>query len=108
MDADEREICLYLKSYAGQFVSAVKIARHAGGKKRYHEDPDWAVPVMRRLLEKALIEADAAGHYRLRPTIQEEKKRLYVSPQIRRLLEASGKKFEGVSEVDKDDDELGI
>ena len=35
MDADEREVCNFLKAYAGQYVSAREINRRAGGKWRF-------------------------------------------------------------------------
>ncbi|PYJ03027.1 MAG: hypothetical protein DME25_13860, partial [Verrucomicrobia bacterium] len=100
MDADEREICLFLKSWQHQFVSAREIARRAGGKWRFREDPNWALPVLGRLVERGLVETDANAHYRLKPQHKKEKKK-WVSPQIKRLLEESGKKFEETIEVDE-------
>jgi hypothetical protein len=93
MQQEEREICLYLRSMPGQFVSARDIARRAGGKWRYRENPQWAELVLVRLLEKKIIETDATHHYRL--IIKEEKKKAkkWVSPQMKRLLENSGKDF---------------
>src|SRR5262249_35058813 len=67
MDSDEREICLYLKGWPGQFVSVAEITRRAGGKRRGRQDPNWAVPVLTRLVEKGILEADSTGHYRLIP-----------------------------------------
>ena len=104
MDADEREVCLYLKSFPGQFVSLKDIARRAGGKRRYREEPEWATPVLSKLVEKGLVESDSTGHYRLKSREQDRKGSRWVSPQIRKILEKSGKEFDGVFEVDKDDD----
>ena len=56
MDADERDICNYLKSWRNQFVSGRDIARRAGGKWRFREDQDWAVAVLARLVEKGVVE----------------------------------------------------
>jgi hypothetical protein len=107
MDADERDVCLFLKTYPGEFVSFKDISRRAGGKRRYRNEPEWAAPVLAKLVEKCLIESDSTGHYRLKiRTEQEKAKSRWVSPQIRRILEKSGKEFEGIFEVDKDDDEL--
>jgi hypothetical protein len=105
MDADEREICLYMRGWIGQFVSAVEIARRAAGKKRYRDDPNWAVPVLSRLVEKGILESDSTGHFRLKPrSKKEDAKRRWVAPHIRRILEKSGRQFEDVHELRDDDD----
>ena len=67
-----KEICNFLKCHHGQFVSAREIARRAGGKWRFRDDPNWAMPILLRLVEKGFVESDAAGYYRLRPTEEEE------------------------------------
>jgi len=97
MQPEEREICTYLKSMPGQFISARDIARRAGGKWRFREDPLWAEPVLTRLLEKKIIETDSTHHYRLIMKV-EKKNRKWVSPQMKRLLENSGKDFTHVIE----------
>ena len=104
MDADEREICLFLKSWQHQFVSSREIARRAGGKWRFREDPNWAVPVLARLVEKGVVESDPNAHYRLKPREKKDKSKKWVSPQIKRLLEESGKKFGETIEVDELDE----
>lgn len=97
MDADEKDIITYLKVWAGQYISAREIARKAASKKRYHSEPDWAVPVLGRLLEKGLVEADAMAHYRLAPESKKEKTKRWLSPEIQKILEKTGKDFsEGV------------
>ncbi len=103
MDADEREILDYLKSYRGQFVSGREIARRAGGKWRFRENPNWSVPILRRLVERGLAETDSCGHYRA--ILQEKKKKekkKWLSPEIRKLLEESGKKFGETVDIDED------
>jgi hypothetical protein len=101
MHQAEREICIYLKSMPGQFVSARDIARRAGGKWRYRDDPNWAESALARLLELKIIETDSTHHYRL--IIKEDKKnaKKWVSPQMRRILENSGKNFTHV--IDEED-----
>src|SRR5689334_20733389 len=106
MDADERDICLYLKGWAGQFVSTVEIARRAGGKRRYREDPNWAAPVLTRLVERKLLESDSTGHYRLKPRLRQDKQKKWVSPHIRSILERSGKNFGEVINVESDDEDF--
>jgi hypothetical protein len=107
MDADERDICLYLKGYPGQFVSYREISLRAGGKHRYRQDPDWASQVLSRLVERRTVESDATGHYRLKkPPKTNQVERQWVSPEIKKILEKSGKKFEGVLEVEEEEGEF--
>lgn len=104
MDADERDICLYLKGWPGQFISGREICRRAGGKRRYRDEPHWATPVLGRLVERGIIESDATGHYRLARAKKKEPKKRWISPQIKEILERSGKKFqEGVELEDPGD-----
>jgi len=65
LDAEERDICVFLSACRDQLASAMEIARRAGGKSRFREDPKWAGRVLLRLSEKGKIESDANGHYRL-------------------------------------------
>jgi hypothetical protein len=107
MDADERDICLYLKGFPGQFVSYKEVCRRAGGKRRYRVEPEWATPVLVRLVEKGVIESDSTGHYRLKAKPKRrDKTPRWVSPEIRKILERSGKEFSGVFEVDEDEEDL--
>ena len=106
MDADEREICLYLKGWPGQFVSVAEITRRAGGKRRGRQDPNWALPVLTRLVEQGILESDSTGHYRLIKRTKPEKKKRWVSPHIQKILEKSGKSFEGVIDIKDEDDDL--
>src|SRR5437899_4386401 len=100
MDADEKEICIYLRGAPGEFLSISAISRRAGGKRKYRQDPNWAVPVLGRLIEKGFVEADATGHYRLRLVSKRDlQKKRWVSPHVRRILEKSGKQFDGVHEI---------
>jgi hypothetical protein len=94
MEQEEKEICAYLKSLPGQFISGREICRRAGGKWRHREDPKWALPFLAHLVEKKVIESDSTGHYRL--IIKQNKKNpkgKWLSPQMRRILESSGKDF---------------
>jgi hypothetical protein len=97
IEQDERDICAYLKSMPGQFVSAREIARRASGKSRYREEPQWAEPTLVRLLDKKVIETDSTHHYRL-ITKQEKKGKKWVSPQMKKILTQSGKDFTHVIE----------
>lgn len=106
MDADERYICIYLKSWPHQFISGREISRRAGGKWRFRENPDWANPVLARLVERGIIESDATGHYKLIIKEKKDKPKKWISPQIRKILDNSGKDFGGITEIDEDDDFL--
>jgi len=89
MTQDEREICTYLKSMPGQFVSAREIARRAGGKSRHRDNPHWAAPVIAKLLEQKVIETDSAHNYRL-IVKQEKKRKHWISPQMKKILQSGG------------------
>jgi phage/plasmid-associated DNA primase len=104
MDSDEKEICDYLKTYHGQFVSAREIARRAGGKWRYRDDPNWATPALLRLVEQEILESDAAGYYRLRRKEDKKKRKKWIAPQIKAILEGSGKDFGDLLDADEQED----
>ena len=107
MDYDERSIRYFLRGYPGQFVSARVIARRVGGKRRYLDDPQWAIPILTGMLEKGRLEVDAQGHYRLKKVDPiDRSNRTFVSPQMRRILEQSSKNFSHVIHIDPDEDEL--
>ena len=100
MDAEEKEICDFLKSWPGQFVSHREICRRAGGKWRFREDPNWATPILSRMAEKGIVESDASGHFRLLPEKKDDKKKRWLAPHIKKILEESGKDFDGVAEIE--------
>ena len=104
MDADQNSIYQFLRSWPGQFVSRREICRRAGGKWRFREDENWAVPALQRMLENRVVESDDPGHFRLMkhaPTDPRNKKRLWLSPAIRAILQGSGRDF-GVIDLDKE------
>jgi hypothetical protein len=105
MDAEEREICEFLKSWPDQFVSHREICRRAGGKWRFREDPNWAMPVLSRMVEKSLLESDAAGHFRLITEKKEDKKERWISPQLKKILEGpAGSNAGQITEIDDPSD----
>ena len=108
MDAEEKEICTYLKSWSQQFVSAREICRRAGGKRRYRDDPHWAMPFLARLVDKKLVESDATGHYRLRQKEKKKKDKKWVSPEIQQILEKSSKDFSQVFDLEDMEDSAEI
>ena len=104
MDAEEIEVSLYLKGWPGQFVSLAQITRRAVSRKRYNREPNWAVPVLSRMVEKGILESDSGGHYRLKPQQKKQKPARWASPEIRRILRESGKDFSGVFDLGDVDD----
>jgi hypothetical protein len=105
MDADERDICNYLKSWPGEFVFGRDVARRAAGKHRFREDPEWAEPVLARLVERGILEADATGHYRLRAKKEQSTVKKWVSPHIKKILNESGKDFTDIYKISGEDED---
>ena len=96
MDEDQNKICLFLKSWPGQFVSRKEISRRAGGKRRYRDDANWAVPVLQRMLEMNLVEKDSTGGFRLAEPKSHHKKnhkKKWISPAMKAILRQSGRDF---------------
>ena len=95
MDADEREIYQFLKSWGNQYIAAREICRRAGGRRRFHEEPDWAKPVLLRMEERGILESNATGHFRLKPVRKKkEQEKRWVSPDIAKILKESGVEVE--------------
>ena len=105
MDSEEREIFQFLKTWGADFVSYKEIARRAGGKRKFHDNPDWAKPVVNRLQERSILESDSQGRFRLKPVPRKSKATRWVSPDIAKILAEKGLKVEGAntSEVASDE-----
>jgi predicted transcriptional regulator len=106
MDADEREIINYLKTWGSTYVNAKEIARRACTKKRFHEEPDWAKPVLLRLVEKGFLESDISGRYRLKPESKHDKTKRWVAPDIKEILEEGGVHVEGSESIRIDEEDF--
>lgn len=105
MDADEREIYYFLKSWRSQFISAREICRRAGGKKKCQASPEWAKPFLARMVERGILEADPAGHYRIQPPQKASRLKRWVSPQIAVVLRNKSKELGDIVMSDDDLDE---
>lgn len=104
MDADEREIYYFLKSYRKDFLSAREICRRAGGKRRYRADESWALAPLLRMAERGILETDPSGAYRIKPKIDsKDKLQRWISPEIRHVLKTSDKNFEKVFDLEEDE-----
>lgn len=105
MDADEREVYYYLKSWGQEFVSTREIARRAGGKHKFRQTPDWAPPVIARMVERGILESDHGHRYRIKPAPKnDEDKRRWVSPQVAKILKDSGKNFSETIVIEEEAD----
>jgi hypothetical protein len=98
MDADEREIYQFLKSWGIEFVHTREICRRAGGRRRFQEDPEWAKSVLLRMAERGILESNATGHFRLKPVSKKSKGKRWVSPDIAKILKESGMEIESAGE----------
>jgi len=103
MDADEREIFNFLKTWGGEYVGAVEVAKRAGNKKRFYEDPNWAKPVLLRMAERGILESDPSGRYRIKPLSRKDKAKRWVAPDIAKILEESGVQVENADETASDE-----
>jgi hypothetical protein len=105
MDADESAIYYYLKARRPQSVPERDIGRHVGGKRKFRYNTDWAMPVLLRMIERGIVEIDPEGHYRLKPMPQKETQgKRWASPEIAKILEASGKAFNNLITAEDEDD----
>ncbi|HEY5231925.1 MAG TPA: hypothetical protein VIK35_00115 [Verrucomicrobiae bacterium] len=90
MDTDEREIFQFLKSWGADYVNGTEICRRAGGKRKFHEDPNWAKPILLRMEERGIVESDSQGRFRIKPVPRKKKHTQWVSPDIAKILAESG------------------
>ena len=94
MKADEQAILDYLKTQRNDFVTVKEICRRAGDYKQFRQEPSWAKPILIRMAKHDILETNAFGQYRLKPLPEKrEQKTIALSPEIRKILEASGKVF---------------
>ena len=94
MDSDEREIYQFLKTWGTEYVGAMEIARRAGNKKRFYEEPDWAKQVLMRMADRGILESDSQGRYRIKPASRKDKNKRWVAPDIAKILQESGVEVE--------------
>ena len=104
MTPDEKAVIEYLKGWPSSFVSGREIARKVGGKKRFERERGWAVPVLAQLVRMGVIEDDHFGYFRLRLDRKKRRPKTHIAPHLLRILQNSGKKFEGLV-IDEDIDE---
>jgi hypothetical protein len=64
LSSDELEILDFLKSFPGAYVPIVQVCRSASSRQRYKDAPNWANPLMSRLVEARMVEVNDRGHFR--------------------------------------------
>ena len=106
MDTDEREIFQFLKTWGTEYTSAMEICRRAGSKRKFHEDPNWAKPVLIRMEERRILESNLSGHYRIKPVPKKKHGTKWVSPDIAKLLKESGVEVDAVEGGEGGDGEI--
>jgi len=90
MSSDEREIFNYLQTWGGEFINAKEVCRRAGTKRRYHEDPDWAKPILLSMVDNGLLEKDLNGRFRVKPERKKGHNQKWISPNIEKILNEGG------------------
>ena len=105
MNAVEREIYHYLKLRRPTSVSARDINRHLGSKRKYHYNPDWAKTTLLGMVERGILEAGAEDSFRLKPMPPRDSRgKRWASPEIARMLKASGKAFDNLITPEDEDE----
>lgn len=103
MDAEEREIFLFLKTWGDHFVGVTEIARRSSNKKKFYDNPDWAKPVLVRMHERGVVEGNALGQYRVKPLVKKGKDKRWVSPEIAKILQENGVQIDNAAETATDE-----
>ena len=105
MDTDERDIFQFLKTWGTNFTTSKEIARRAGSKRKFYEDPDWVKPVLMRMAERGILESDIQGRYRIKLVSRKKHGQRWVAPDIAKTLQEGGVEIETGGEGDIADDE---
>ena len=66
MNADEKAVHEFLKSYPGLYVSVTEISRRLCARRKFQKDRAWARPILRRMELDGTLESNPCGEYRLR------------------------------------------
>jgi hypothetical protein len=94
MESTERDVYYYVRSRKPHHVALLEICRHAGGRRRGRYAPEWAKPVVLRMVEKGILQADSTGAYCLKPVPKRDTKgKVWASAEILNTLKKHGKDF---------------
>jgi len=66
MNADEKEICQFLRQFKDVYVSVVEVSRRVGNRKVFNVDRTWAKPTLLRMEAEGLLETNEYGEFRLK------------------------------------------
>ena len=103
MDSDERGIFEYLKTWGTEYISGMEIARRATNKRRFYKEPNWAKPVLLRMVDRGILESNPQGHYRVKPVSHKNKDKRWVAPDIAKILQESGVEIETGDDMASDE-----
>lgn len=70
LSSEETDILRYLSARPGEFYAVMEITRRAGGRLMGQEKPNWAKPLLSRLVEDDLLEVNERGQYRVKSETQ--------------------------------------
>lgn len=95
LGSEAQLIVNFLKTAPKSFFSEREIARKAGLKRQFRENPDWAKPILLRLADENTVETDAFGHYRITPEPEQAKRRsIPLAPSVKEILDRNAKTFD--------------
>jgi hypothetical protein len=60
---EENMIVSFLKAYPRMAFSGIEIAKKAGGRKLFDENPRWAAQLLPKLREADILDVDSDGKY---------------------------------------------
>ena len=66
MNAEETQICEFLKKRGSSYVSVTDISRFLDSGRRFQQDRNWARPILRRMEVDGIVEANPYCEYRLK------------------------------------------
>ena len=75
-------------------MAAREICRRAGGRRRAQEEPEWAKPVLLRMVGHGILESNATGHFRIKRFSKKNRDKQQVSPDTAKIPEENGGKVE--------------
>lgn len=90
MDTDERDIFQFLKIWGAGFTAPREISRRAGSKRMFHNNPDWAKPILLRMEERGILESDLQGRFRIKPVGKQKSVEPGAAPDVAQILAESG------------------
>lgn len=97
---DERQVYLYIRNWAGQFISSREVARRADGKARFEQDRNWVHTPLSNLRDNGYIIANEHGQYKIKKDIDpitgalvhpeadaKDKPKKFIAPVLQTMLD---------------------